>query len=458
MCIGLFKNAGKGVPTKETLKYCFETNRDGAGYAYLTTDNTWAVKKGLMTWDTFWAAWEAENFTDKHTVVAHFRIGTSGRCPGKAGEFGKGELCTHPFPISDVTAELEKLEYEAEQIVLHNGVVGKGEGFLSDTMVAIKDHIAVLAPYAWEDPKVASLLEDLIDCGPRYQGSRWLVANGNQVQMLGTWEEDKTTGCMYTHTGYKPWPVYHGTGHKNWWNQYGAFGTYGDEETWEQAGTADSRSSRGNWKWEDGRWQLKDSSSEPKFAYFPNDSLAETFQDGKFSWDEWNTWLVLLDADLTSKEDDDDDDGAPEELYDANGTSILALVDKFGNIIWDDVTRQDTIEVFNSEVYHCRKCGAANMSADDIEHDDDMNKLCPYCYSFIMPWLEHDKDEADDTECPSCGEKRHIGTPTLDKGDTQCYRCGAIYLNTIKGMDGIVCWDEEIRQLHNEMVGGKEDK
>jgi DNA-directed RNA polymerase subunit RPC12/RpoP len=456
MCIGMFKNAGDAVPTEETLKHCFDSNDDGAGFAYLTTKNTWAVKKGFMKFEDFIEAWNKEEFTKAHTVVAHFRIGTSGRTPSKHGEWGKGEMCTHPFPVSDVSSELEQLEYEAEQIVIHNGIVGKGEGFLSDTMVAIRDHISVLAPYIWKDDKVAALLEDLIDCGPRYQGSRWFIANGSHIRLLGGWEEDKTTGCMYTHTGYKAWPVArHGAYYNQdaWWNMYGADDDWGDN--------TETPFGKGDWVYKNGKWELKDNKKEPVFAYCPNDSMGSIFGASEFSWEEWYSWMCiqdgLADSIAPNEHEEDDDDDAEEEIYDANGTAIIALVDKFGNIIWDDVTRIETRTMDDDKQYHCSECGAANLSKDEIERDDEMNILCPFCHSHLMPWLEEEPQPDSGNQCPNCGEKHHIGTPVIDKGDTQCFRCGAIFLDTIKGEDSIVCWDEEIKALHEEIVGG-EDK
>jgi DNA-directed RNA polymerase subunit RPC12/RpoP len=448
----MFSRGGKDIPTKDTLQHCFNGNPDGAGYAYLTEKDTWQVKKGFMDFDSFWEAWEKEEFSKAHTIVAHFRIGTSGRCPSKHGEWGKGEMCTHPFPVSDEQPALEATEYESESIVIHNGVVGKGEGFLSDTMVAIRDHITPLHPYIWEDEKVAVLMEDLIDCGPRFQGSRWFVTKGKDIRLLGGWVEDKSTGCMYTHTGFKHYPAVQGN--SAWWNHYGLADDWGE--------TSESPFGQGDWVYKDGKWILKNEKVvEPQFAYFPTDTFHQVSEGGSWSWDKWGTFLANLDADLIGPNEEEDESN--EEIYDSNGTSIIALVDKYGNVIWDDVTMIRTEEksdaLYRTYVHHCKECGAANIAEDDVERDDEGTLLCPFCHSTIMPWVEfnHDDDEPEkDGECPNCGEKRHIGKPILDKGDTQCFRCGAIYLDTVKGTDGIVCWDEEIKAIAakmNEVMG-----
>jgi predicted glutamine amidotransferase len=158
MCIAIVSEFGVPLPDEATLKRCWNDNSDGAGYAYLTDKDTWEIKKGFMKWMDFKKSLDAEKFVDENTVVMHFRIGTSGRCPHKAGELGKGEMCTHPFPISNKTDMLESLRIDSSTIVIHNGIVGNGAGFLSDTMIAIRDHISVLWPFDKKDEAVQALL------------------------------------------------------------------------------------------------------------------------------------------------------------------------------------------------------------------------------------------------------------------------------------------------------------
>ncbi|GAG07987.1 unnamed protein product, partial [marine sediment metagenome] len=78
MCIAILSEYNVPLPTKEVMKRCYKNNSDGVGYAFLTKDDKWSVKKGLQTWDTFWESWEKENFVPENTVIIHFRVGTSG--------------------------------------------------------------------------------------------------------------------------------------------------------------------------------------------------------------------------------------------------------------------------------------------------------------------------------------------------------------------------------------------
>ena len=82
MCIAILKEHGAKLPSNRVMKRCWRNNNDGAGYAYLTVDNQWKVKKGFKKWADFRDSFTAEKFKDEHTVVIHFRVGTSGKKVG----------------------------------------------------------------------------------------------------------------------------------------------------------------------------------------------------------------------------------------------------------------------------------------------------------------------------------------------------------------------------------------
>jgi ribosomal protein L37AE/L43A len=54
--------------------------------------------------------------------------------------------------------------------------------------------------------------------------------------------------------------------------------------------------------------------------------------------------------------------------------------------------------------------------------------------------------------CPNCKEKNHLDRSSFDIGDTECYRCGAVFLSTIIGKDSIVSWNEDTKRAHEELI------
>lgn len=146
MCIIAYKPKGVGMPTKKHLKNCWDNNSDGAGWMWYDQPNKRVViDKGYMTWDSFWAALCEENYTKKDTVVIHFRYATAGLTV--AGN-------THPFPLSRYEDDLQSTFHGCDAAVVHNGIFGKGEGHLSDTMVIVRD--------MFSDPIVKNNMDSLV--------------------------------------------------------------------------------------------------------------------------------------------------------------------------------------------------------------------------------------------------------------------------------------------------------
>lgn len=138
MCIIVAKEKGIEIPSKETLKTCFERNSDGAGFMYVK-DNKVVIDKGYMDFDTFYKRLQKLDkklhFKDK-ALVMHFRIGTHG---------AKDKATTHPFPVSSDTEELKKTYVKTDLGMVHNGIIPHYdyEDNLSDTQLFIRDVVAV---------------------------------------------------------------------------------------------------------------------------------------------------------------------------------------------------------------------------------------------------------------------------------------------------------------------------
>lgn len=140
MCIAIFKNPGNKCPSMDILHRCWDSNNDGAGYAFAYNGKV-KIFKGFMTFDAFRASFEANNkrYNFKNLgLLIHFRISTS---------LSVTPQNTHPFPISNDTNYLQKPESEGDYAVIHNGIISltsstaTAEKTTSDTLVFVRDYL-----------------------------------------------------------------------------------------------------------------------------------------------------------------------------------------------------------------------------------------------------------------------------------------------------------------------------
>lgn len=122
MCIAIFKPANIGLPSKETLQKCFQSNPDGAGFAFPIQKPDLSKKlkvlKGFETFEKFYTKFEELNATyDFKTLplLIHFRIGTHGS--------KNSPEHTHPFVVSESYEDMCQLEAECDCAVIHNGIL-----------------------------------------------------------------------------------------------------------------------------------------------------------------------------------------------------------------------------------------------------------------------------------------------------------------------------------------------
>lgn len=194
MCIAVVSPAGVKCPTLETLKNCWDNNRDGAGFAYPVRGGV-KIQKGYMTWDAFKSAFEDANRRydfDKLPLLCHFRITSHGKtCP---------EL-THPFPLHSDIGAMKKLEYVSEYAVIHNGMIDlvnvPRTGDVSDTLVFIKDYLTLLSKNdGWlHVPENMKLVYKLINSRMAIMDSDGFIAMTDGFE---EWE-----GNYYSNTSYK---------------------------------------------------------------------------------------------------------------------------------------------------------------------------------------------------------------------------------------------------------------
>lgn len=116
MCVLIAKPSNVSIPKKEYLENCWETNPDGAGFAYSYGEEI-VMRKGFMTFADFE---KAINEVDLYEVpcIIHFRIATHGTVKPEN---------THPFVVND------------DVVAAHNGILSvKNEGDMTDSETFFK--------------------------------------------------------------------------------------------------------------------------------------------------------------------------------------------------------------------------------------------------------------------------------------------------------------------------------
>lgn len=118
MCVIVYKPTGVKMPTIATLKDCFDTNSDGAGYMFPYNDKV-VIRKGFMSFksfkkDLFHTAKTLNIDMENTPFVFHFRITTQGGV--------QKQLC-HPYPICRDYVEMRKLNNTCDIALAHNGII-----------------------------------------------------------------------------------------------------------------------------------------------------------------------------------------------------------------------------------------------------------------------------------------------------------------------------------------------
>lgn len=383
MCIAVYKEAGQPVQKKKVYKRCFRKNPDGAGYAwYNEGKGVWVVRKGLMSFKKFWKAFNTDNnkinFTGKKLLV-HFRVGTSGN--------RKGPDCTHPFPVSADLDDMRALQYETDRLVAHNGVVGPGCGTASDTMIAIRDHIDLLWDLLYDKDKekrATALLEELLEI----KKCRWFIANKDDVTLFGTWSHSYEYDSKFSNRGYLPDtplpPALPGLA--------------------------------------DGAAVDNDSPFVPpqtqRFVR-QGDYSMYCDQQGEWSWDLWKEGnkqhYVYKDADK------DVELSSPNETHDYldSPASVMALVDKDGNILWDDDYEP------TKDLAQCPSCFSEDLTESGYIHGEMGCLSCGCVFeadtgNIVLFDPSICEDMKIYMKCETCGEQVQIDQYG------ECPHCGTI--------------------------------
>lgn len=135
MCVIIYKPAGVVRPSGKIFSACWQNNPHGAGFAYRDEKNgVFRLEKGFMTFENFMDAVFACTATETEAVY-HLRIATSGAIDART---------CHPFPLSSQKKLLTAVCVPTKAFFAHNGILGYGDGALSDSQVYVRDWLAPL--------------------------------------------------------------------------------------------------------------------------------------------------------------------------------------------------------------------------------------------------------------------------------------------------------------------------
>lgn len=175
MCIALHKKAGITLP-RQTYLNCFNSNQDGAGFAY-ALDGKIHVQKGFFDFDEFYREFIKH---EQHDAIVHFRIGTAG--PNDV-------FNCHPWAVIDCYRGFEFA-------IIHNGILSYPHSTeKSDTGHFVDE---VFGPILQRDPWFLDskpgiyLLEEKLGHGNkmvvlRSDGKVYVLNRDNGIESDGVW-------------------------------------------------------------------------------------------------------------------------------------------------------------------------------------------------------------------------------------------------------------------------------
>ena len=189
MCIIIVKKSGIEVPTKATLKTCWDSNPDGAGFMYLSESNTVIYKKGFMSFNDFYRVIRnTPCIKAETTAVIHFRIATHGAVVPSH---------THPFEIGNNDEAVKSLSGECKQAFAHNGIISSMKHkYLSDSQLFCQ---LILSDEAIHKNLQSYAVQELLT---NYIGSSKLAILAPELVLIGDFIED-LNGLLFSNTSYK---------------------------------------------------------------------------------------------------------------------------------------------------------------------------------------------------------------------------------------------------------------
>ena len=193
MCIICVSKSGVRQPTVTELNTMFRNNPDGAGYM-VARHGMVSISKGYMDFGGFLNAVRREHFTERDSVVYHFRIST---------QAGVNPEMTHPFPLSNRLERMEKLDTTCRIGVAHNGVIrltaDPDNRRYSDTALFITQYLRVLIQRR-EDLRDRRVLDTVWNLA---QSKFAIMDGGGYVATVG--EFLNQDGLLFSNASYMGW-------------------------------------------------------------------------------------------------------------------------------------------------------------------------------------------------------------------------------------------------------------
>ena len=193
MCIICVSKSGVRQPTVTELNTMFRNNPDGAGYM-VARHGMVSISKGYMDFGEFLNAVRREHFTERDSVVYHFRIST---------QAGVNPEMTHPFPLSNRLERMEKLDTTCRIGVAHNGVIrltaDPDNRRYSDTALFITQYLRVLIQRR-EDLRDRRVLDTVWNLA---QSKFAIMDGGGYVATVGKFLNQD--GLLFSNASYMGW-------------------------------------------------------------------------------------------------------------------------------------------------------------------------------------------------------------------------------------------------------------
>lgn len=193
MCIICVSKSGVRQPTEREFYTMFQNNPHGAGYM-VARHGFVTISKGYMDFDEFLNALQKEHFTEKDSVVYHFRIST---------QAGISPEMTHPFPLSNRLPRMEKLDTTCRIGVAHNGIIrlttDPENHRYSDTALFIAQYLTLLIKRR-EDLRDTRILNTIWQLA---QSKFAIMDGGGYVATVG--EFLNRGGLLFSNASYQGW-------------------------------------------------------------------------------------------------------------------------------------------------------------------------------------------------------------------------------------------------------------
>ena len=191
MCIAIYKPAGKAMLSEATLRECFYSNPDGAGFAYIKNRKV-EIVKGFMDFKSFYDNLYHYRNYHNDAMLLHFRISTQGGVTPN--------LC-HPYRLDTDKDKMMKLKDTCDTAVIHNGIISITSNSREKVYNDTQEFISKYLTYFKVKKNKLSEKEKLI-ISHLIGSSKLAIMDAEKTQLIGDWICDN--GIYYSNKSYMP--------------------------------------------------------------------------------------------------------------------------------------------------------------------------------------------------------------------------------------------------------------